>query len=200
MQIPLRQWPSSTYHSLENSETGRQTHRHTDRRTGNNAADCIRMEWEASRYLGKKVGAEKGEDTSENVWSSSADRETRRQGWGQRGRRIGSLTGDRSAGWGHLLLPIIRSSAGDGRVRWHALIFHFHFCSTCCLGARHTKRFPRKWGKKARRLTLSVILVLCFLILFFSLSPACRHFFIYFFARLTVSLLPFCLRCCVFLH
>lgn len=70
-------------------------------------------------------------------------RETWRQGYGQESRRIGRLTGDRSAGWGHLLPPIIRSSAGDGSVWWHTLIFHFHFYSTCCLGVRNTNREPR---------------------------------------------------------
>lgn len=50
------------------------------------------------------------------------------------------------------------------------------------------KEMPKKVGKKARRLTLSVILVLCFLILFFSLSPACRHFFIYFFCQIDCEL------------
>lgn len=171
--------------------TARQADRHADRRTENNAADCIRMEWEAGRYLGKKVGAEKEEDISENVWSSSADRETGRQEYGQRGRRIGSLTGDRSAGWGHLLPPIIRSSAGDGSVWWHTLIFHFHFCSTCCLGVRQTKRYPRKSEKKVCRLTLSIILVLCFLILFFCLSPASRQrrwSFFFFFCQIDCEL------------
>lgn len=37
----------------------RQAGRHTDRKTENNAGDCIRIEWEAGHYLGKKVGAEK---------------------------------------------------------------------------------------------------------------------------------------------
>lgn len=36
----------------------------TDSRSENNAADCIRIEWEAGRYLGKKVAAEKEEETS----------------------------------------------------------------------------------------------------------------------------------------
>lgn len=121
--------------------TARRADRHADSRAENNAADCIRTEWEAGRYLGKKVAAEKEEETSVSVWSSRADRET---GRGQRGRRIGSLTGDGSAGPGHLLLPIIRSSAGDGSVWWHTLIFHFHFYSTCCSGLRQTKRYPRK--------------------------------------------------------
>lgn len=128
--------------------TAFRTARQADRRTENNAADCIRMEWEAGRYLGKNAGAEKEEDALENVWSSRADREAGRQGYGQRGRRIGSLSGDRSAGRGHLLPPVIRSSAGDGSVCWHTLILHFHFCSSCCLGVRHTKRYPGKRGEK----------------------------------------------------
>lgn len=53
----------------------------------------------------------------------------------------------RSAGRGHLLPPIIRSSAGDGSVWWHTLIFHFHFDSTCCLGVRHTNGGLRMKGK-----------------------------------------------------
>lgn len=47
----------------------------TDSRAENNAADCIRIEWEAGRYLGKKVAAEKEEETSVSVWSSRADRD-----------------------------------------------------------------------------------------------------------------------------
>lgn len=127
--------------------TAFRTARQADGRSENNAADCIRMEWEAGRYLGKKVGAEEEEDTSESA------RQSGRQGYGRPGRRIGSLTGDRSAGWGHLLPPIIRSSAGDGSVWWHTLIFHFHFCSTCCLGVRHKKKktCPRKREREGKK-------------------------------------------------
>lgn len=104
-----------------------------------------------------------------------------RQGYGRRGRRIGSLTGDRSAGWGHLLPPIIRSSAGDGSVWWHTLIFHFHFCSTCCLGVRHKKKkkMPKKERKRGKKgwqahcFHHSGVVVLPNLL--FCLSPASRQ-------------------------
>lgn len=56
---------------------------------------------------------------------------------------------------------------------WHTLIFHFHFCSTCCLGVRHkkNKKMPKKerkrGKKKAGRLTVSITLVLLSFLIFF---------------------------------
>lgn len=64
----------------------RQADRHTDRSAENNAGDCIRIEWEAGYYLGKKVGAEK-EDSLVSVWSTNADSE--RLGGRNMGRRKG---------------------------------------------------------------------------------------------------------------
>lgn len=53
----------------------RQACRHADRKTEDNAANCRRIEWEAGYYLGKKVGAEKEEDSFVSVWSPNADSE-----------------------------------------------------------------------------------------------------------------------------
>lgn len=49
-------------------------------------------------------------------WSAETGRQFSewRQTAGMDESRRGRLTGDRSAGWGLLLPPIIRSSAGDG--------------------------------------------------------------------------------------
>lgn len=47
------------YHSLWNSKTHRQAGRRADRKSENNASDCVRIEWEAGDYLGKKVRAQK---------------------------------------------------------------------------------------------------------------------------------------------
>lgn len=55
-------------HSIQ---TDRQAGGHADRKTENNAGNCIRIEWEAGYYLGKKVGAEKEEDGSVRVGAHS---------------------------------------------------------------------------------------------------------------------------------
>lgn len=62
----------SVSQSLEehSRQTDRQAGGHTDRKTENNASNCIRIEWEAGYYLGKKVGAAK-EDGSVRVGAES---------------------------------------------------------------------------------------------------------------------------------
>lgn len=104
--------------------------------------------------------------------------DSERLGGRDMGRRKGRLTGDRSAGWGHLLPPIIRSSAGDGSVWWHTLIFHFHFYSTCCLGVQHRNGDRRMKEEDSHthcfhhhhRRYCSTVLLLCVLYL----SLVCR--------------------------
>lgn len=60
----------------------------TDRKTENNAGNCIRIEWEAGYYLGKKVGAKKEEDSSLRVRADSERLGGRRAGMDM-GRRAG---------------------------------------------------------------------------------------------------------------
>lgn len=87
-----------------------QTGRHTDRKTENNASNCVRIECGRQATIWKRKLELKEEDSLERGCVGGADRQV----W-VRVLDCGR-TGDGSAGWGLLSPPIIRSSAGKVRV------------------------------------------------------------------------------------
>lgn len=73
MQIPPGSGQAQCIRAFRTAQyTDRQTDGHTDRKTENNAGNCIRIEWEGGYYLGKKVRAQREEDSQVRV---RADRE-----------------------------------------------------------------------------------------------------------------------------
>lgn len=85
MQIPPGNGQAQCITAFRTAQAHRQAGGHTDRKTENNAVDCIRTEWEAGYYLGKKVGAQREEDSWVRVRCRTADSE--RLGGGDMARR-----------------------------------------------------------------------------------------------------------------